>query len=80
LYSFINPIGSLSPLLAELERAAAPRAITLRIPGALIALAILIVFRWQISAATGVVYRLDRWTGHAVACDMSYRDCQEIQF
>jgi hypothetical protein len=50
------------------------------IASALIAIAILIVFRWQISAATGVVYRLDRWTGHAVACDMSYRDCQEIQF
>jgi hypothetical protein len=50
------------------------------IASALIALAILIVFRWQLGAATGVVYRLDRWTGHAVACDMSYRDCQEIQF
>ena len=43
------------------------------IASTLIAIAILIVFRWQISAATGVVYRLDRWTGHAVACDMSYR-------
>jgi hypothetical protein len=36
------------------------------IAGALIAIAVLIAFRWQISAATGVVYRLDRWTGHAV--------------
>jgi hypothetical protein len=50
------------------------------IAGALIAIAMLIVFRWQISAATGVVYRLDRWTGHAIGCDLSYRDCREVLF
>jgi hypothetical protein len=55
-------------------------ALSIVLAGALIAIAILIAFRWQISATTGVVYRLDRWTGHAVSCDMSYRDCQEIQF
>jgi hypothetical protein len=50
------------------------------IAGALIAIAVLIAFRWQISAATGVVYRLDRWTGHAVVCDLTYVDCREIRF
>jgi hypothetical protein len=53
------------------------------IVGTLIAIAILIAFRWQISATPGFVYRLDRWTGGAVVCDLStvHRiDCQEIQF
>jgi hypothetical protein len=48
--------------------------------GVLIALAILIVFRWQISAATGVVYRLDRWTGNIAVCDLGYGNCREIGF
>jgi hypothetical protein len=54
-----------------------PLAIALA--GALIAIAILIVFRWQISAATGgVVYRLDRWTGNIEFC-MAYRDpCRPV--
>lgn len=55
-------------------------AVGVVIAGALIVIAILIVFRWQISAATGVVYRLDRWTGHAAVCDLSYRDRREILF
>lgn len=55
-------------------------AVGVVIAGALIVIAILIVFRWQISAATGVVYRLDRWTGLATVCDLSYRDCREILF
>ena len=38
------------------------------IAAALIAAAILIVFRWEVSAATGVVYRIDRWTGHIAVC------------
>jgi hypothetical protein len=43
-----------------------------------LAAAILIVFRWQISAAPGRVYRLDRWTGHITVCDLSqvhYENC-----
>ena len=50
------------------------------IAGALIAAAILISFRWQLSAATGVVYRLDRWTGNVTVCDLSYGQCREIGF
>jgi hypothetical protein len=50
------------------------------IAGTLIAVAILIAFRWQISAATGVIYRLDRWTGNLIVCDLSYGGCREIGF
>ena len=45
--------------------------IAVLIAGALVAVAILIAFRWHISAATGVVYRLDRWTGHIAVCDLT---------
>lgn len=38
--------------------------------GALIALAILFVSHWQISAATGVVYQLNRWTGAIAFCTL----------
>jgi hypothetical protein len=48
------------------------------IAGALIALAILSAFRWEISAATGVVYRLDRWTGHIVACLLEGAPCRGL--
>jgi hypothetical protein len=52
------------------------------IAGLLIAGAILIAFRWQISAATGVVYRLDRWTGSVIVCDLnshlSLSDCWQV--
>jgi hypothetical protein len=46
-------------------------ALAIVIAGVLIAAAILIVLRWEISAATGVVYRIDRWTG--TACTIGYR-------
>jgi hypothetical protein len=36
--------------------------------GALIAIAILIVGRWEIGVVPGQVYRLDRWTGAVVVC------------
>jgi hypothetical protein len=55
-------------------------AVAVAIAGALIAIAVLIAFRWQISAATGVVFRLDKWTGHAVVCDLSYGGWREILF
>lgn len=49
------------------------------IAGLLIAGAIGFAFRWQISAANGIVYRLDRWNGHVVACLLSSApDCQGI--
>ncbi len=36
--------------------------------GALIAGAIVFIFRWEIGAGTGRVYRLDRWTGAVDEC------------
>jgi hypothetical protein len=36
------------------------------IAGALTSAAVLNALRWEISAATGVVYRLDRWTGNII--------------
>ena len=46
------------------------------IAGALVALAVLITFRWDISALPGgpsppgnSIYRLDRWTGTVTKCD-----------
>jgi hypothetical protein len=52
--------------------------IAIMIAGSLIAAAILLAFRWQITAATGVVYRLDRWTGHIVACELSGGPCYRL--
>jgi hypothetical protein len=53
--------------------------IAIVLAGLLIACAVLIAFRWQISAATGgVVYRLDRWTGNIEFC-MAYGDpCRPV--
>jgi hypothetical protein len=48
------------------------------IAGLLIAGTILIAFRWQISAATGIVYRLDKWSGRIVACELSGTPCYNI--
>jgi hypothetical protein len=48
------------------------------IAGALVAIAILVALRWQITAASGYVYRLDRWTGHITVCgwqDVHRIDC-----
>jgi hypothetical protein len=50
--------------------------IAIVIAGALIAGAVLFVFRWQISATPTVVYRLDRWTGRTVWC---YRDAADAR-
>lgn len=36
---------------------------------ALIALTIAFVFRWEIAAGTGRIYRIDRWTGNIVECN-----------
>lgn len=35
---------------------------------AIIAVAIIFSMRWEISAAQGIVYRLDRWTGAVDVC------------
>lgn len=76
---FILPHG---PLFRE--RTATERAkwrfsmritVAVVIAGTLIAIAILVAFRWQISAATGVVYRLDRWTGKIIACELNPGPC-----
>ena len=49
------------------------------IAGALIAVAILMAFRWQISAATGgVVYRIDRWTGNIEFCMAYGEPCRPV--
>jgi hypothetical protein len=50
------------------------------IAGALVAVAILIAFRWQISGATGFVYRLDRWTGHTTVCNVDSTTCLRVEF
>jgi len=52
------------------------------VAGALVAIAILLAFRWQISSATGVVYRLDGWTGHVAICEVGVHDYrfQPIEF
>jgi len=57
------------------------RTIAIMVAGALVAVAVMMVFRWQISAATGgVVYRLDRWTGNIEFC-MTYKDpCRPVGF
>jgi len=48
---------------------AKPLILAAVIIGALIAAAILIVFRWQISAGPpSRVYRLDRWNGTVILC------------
>jgi hypothetical protein len=48
------------------------------IAGTLIAIAILVAFRWQITAGTGIVYRLDRWTGDIVACEINPGPCYSL--
>lgn len=45
-------------------------AIAVAIAGAMIAGAILIALRWEISASDNWVYRLDRWTGRTLACPL----------
>jgi hypothetical protein len=51
------------------------------IAGLLIAAAILISLRWEISAATGVVYRLDRWTGAVMVCTVGLPvECWRVPF
>jgi hypothetical protein len=55
--------------------------IAIVIAGVLIAAAILITLRWEISAATGVVYRLDRWTGAVTVCTLGQPiECWRVPF
>ena len=42
--------------------------IAIVLAGIIIAAAILLAFRWDITVERGVVYRLDRWTGRVTAC------------
>ena len=54
-------------------------AVATLIAGIVIAGAILIAFRYEISAATGgVVYRLDRWSGQITACELSVGPCTAL--
>ena len=52
--------------------------IAILIAGTLISIAILIALRWQIRAATGVVYRLDRWNGNIIACELNPGPCYGV--
>jgi hypothetical protein len=53
-------------------------AVATLVAGIMIATAILIAFRYEISAATGVVYRLDRWSGQITACELSGGPCTAL--
>ena len=54
------------------------KAVATLIAGVVIAVAILFAFRYEISAATGVVYRLDRWSGQITACELSGGPCAAL--
>lgn len=70
----INPRRE-RPIARPTEAFAMRAAIAIVIAGALIA------FHWQISAGTGVVYRLDSWTGRIIGCGFANPlGCQEIGF
>jgi hypothetical protein len=43
-------------------------AVAIAFAGALIAAAILFIFRWEMAAFGGQTYRLDRWTGEIFGC------------
>lgn len=37
--------------------------------GAVIAMAILVTFRWEVGSSAGMTVRLDRWTGEIIGCN-----------
>jgi len=43
-------------------------SIAILMSGAIVATAVLFVFRWEVTAAGAVAYRLDRWTGQITSC------------
>lgn len=43
-------------------------SIAILMSGAIVATAVVFVFRWEVTAAGGVAYRLDRWTGQITSC------------
>jgi hypothetical protein len=45
--------------------------IAIVIAGLLIATAVMLAFHWQISGTDNGVYRLDRWTGHVISCNLA---------
>jgi hypothetical protein len=47
-------------------------SIAILMSGAIVATAVLFVFRWEVTAAGGVAYRLDRWTGQITSCATSH--------
>jgi hypothetical protein len=44
--------------------------VSIIVAGALIAIAILIVGRWEISSGGNAVWQVDRWTGNIRVCGM----------
>lgn len=54
------------------------RALAVVIAGALVAGAILVVGRYQIVAAPGQVFRLDRWAGTVKACNAPLTEAREL--
>ena len=44
-------------------------SIALILSAALIAVALLFVFRWEVSSTSTLTFRLDRWTGHVTMCN-----------
>ena len=47
------------------------KAVAILLAGVMIAGAILFTFRWEISAGSQGVYRLDRWSGVVTVCAAS---------
>ena len=47
-------------------------SIAILMSGAIVATAVVFVFRWEVTAAGGVAYRLDRWTGQITSCAASH--------
>ena len=47
-------------------------SIAILMAGAIVATAVFFVFRWEVTAAGGVAYRLDRWTGQVTSCAGSH--------
>jgi hypothetical protein len=47
-------------------------SIAILMSGAIVASAVFFVFRWEVTAAGGIAYRLDRWTGQVTSCAGSH--------
>jgi hypothetical protein len=82
--SFIDPNGKIfrkrASTVQTIRLLLARPALSILLAGCLVAIAILIAFRWQITAAPGFVYRLDRWSGHVNACELSNLNLADCPF